>query len=145
MGSDGVRSDGMGSASGPWSVVGWTGLFAALTSVGLVALAWFIVTMDVLLAFGLGLVFSLSPESEPGGVPILDGYGTALVLGVVVNVIGVIALALLAHRTVASSWPPWVTGLVSACLAALVAGGVQLIAWASARWTSSPQASEQNE
>ena len=42
-------------------MVGWAVLFAALTSVGLVALAWFIVTMDVLVAIGVLAVGLLVP------------------------------------------------------------------------------------
>ena len=118
----------MGSAGGPRSVVGWAVLFAALTSVGLAALAWLLVTMDVLVAIGLGFAGPLGSESGPGRIPILDGYGTALVLGIVVNVVATIVIALIAGRTFAMAWPTWVTGLVSAFLAALVAGGVQLMA-----------------
>ncbi|KAB7744101.1 hypothetical protein GA707_11660 [Nostocoides sp. F2B08] len=121
-------TDGVGRAGGPWSVVGWAVLFAALTSVGLVALAWLLVTMDVLVAIGVGLVGSLVPESEPGGVPILDGYSTALVRAIVANVVATIVVAPIAARTVARARPPWVTGLVSAGLALLIAGGVQLMA-----------------
>ena len=111
----------------PWGAVGWAVLFAALTSVGLAALAWFLVTMDVLVALGLGLVASSDTRFGPGEVPTLDGYGWALVIGIVVNVVGAAAIALLVRRSVARSWPAWVTGLVSAGVAVLVAGSVLLL------------------
>ncbi|MGA8046961.1 MAG: hypothetical protein WCA30_11925 [Dermatophilaceae bacterium] len=117
-----------GSADGPWRAVGWSVSFAVLTSVGLVALTWFLLTMDVLVALGLALV--VPPDSEPasGGVDIGSGYGAALLLALAVNLLSAAALALLTRRTPVRSWAAWVTGCVAAGLAFLVAGSVLLLA-----------------
>ena len=105
----------------PWLGAVWAAGFAALTSAGLAALAWGLLVMDALVAMGLALVVA------DGDVGLGGGYGRALALGIAVNLLLAATVALSLRRTPARTWPPWVQGLASAGVAALVSGAVLLL------------------
>lgn len=114
----------MGGASGPGpdlrGSVRWSVVFAVLSSFGLAALAWGLLVMEALVAMGVALV---SPDADVG---VGGRYGWALAIGIVVNLIVAPLLALSLRRTPARAWTPWLQGLASAGVAALVSGAVLL-------------------